>query len=171
MGNRRSVKVLNELTREEALQALRDHAEASAKLGKINAQVESSIQRVRDKYASEQDSLKTTISETMKKVQKWAQDNREEEFGNKKSKDWGVGLIGFRTSTPSVKFDRGFKDKALGLLKELKLTAFIRIKEEVDRDKILESREDPEIMQKLNTCGLKVVQDERFYIDLKEESE
>ena len=84
---RRSTKVIETLTRDEALQALRDHAEASA----------------------------------------------------------------------------------IGLLKELKLTAFIRIKEEVDKDKILETREDAEIMQKLNTCGLKVVQDERFYIDLKEE--
>ena len=78
-------------------------------------------------------------------------------------------MFGFRTGTPKVEKKRGITwDAALALIKNLELP-FIRTKEEVDREKIIMRREDPEVTGSLAKIGINVVQTETFFIEPKEE--
>jgi phage host-nuclease inhibitor protein Gam len=79
------------------------------------------------------------------------------------------GVFGFRTGTPKLKPRKGFTWGAiLELLKEFN-PSYVRKTEEVAKDKLLADREGegvPELMQK---AGIKVEQDETFFVEPKKE--
>ena len=102
-------------------------------------------------------------------MQTFATENRDELFSKKKSMETAHGVLGFRTGTPKLKTRKGFTWAAvLELLKEFN-PAYVRTSEEVAKDKLLADRENedmPELMQKV---GIKVEQDETFFVEPKKE--
>ena len=155
-------------TKDQAMKRMQDYVIAFNSLKKIEANMEAEIQQVRENYQLRIADHKKVIVECFDSIQRYAEDKKEEEFSRRKSQDWTHGVIGFRIGTPRVKFDRGFAKKALELVRELGLP-FTRTKEELDKDKIISSREDHEVMGKLKKCGINVIQDEAFFIEVKEE--
>lgn len=102
----------------------------------------------------------TTIAKT------WAE-NHPEEFGNKKSLEMVQAVVGFRTGTPKLKtLAKWTWDKVKTALIERGM-GFVRTKTEVDKDALLAKRE--QLGNELACVGLKVVQDEAFYIEPKRE--
>lgn len=77
--------------------------------------------------------------------------------GDKKSVQLTAGIFGWRFTPPKVEFLRGSAKKALALLKELKLKKYIRIKETVNKEALLEDRPD--------VPGIKYAQYEEFYFE------
>ena len=72
--------------------------------------------------------------------------------------------IGFRTNPPSVTKDRKTQwaahcgaDEKNRLLK-----AFVRVKEDVDKEAILKLRDDAKYMKAVNGVGIRIEQDEVF---------
>lgn len=152
-----------------AREALRHYAEAGSRLKAIEARQEQQILQVRDRYKTQVADLQDQQAHCFALVQAYSEANKSTLFTRKKSVDWRVGIFGFRTGTPKVDKKRGITwDAALALVKNMGL-GFIRTKEEVDRDKIIASRDDAEAMGKLAKIGLSVVQQESFFVEVKEE--
>lgn len=153
-----------------AQDALREYAECNHKLKALEAKIEAEIVKLRKKHEGEINALKTRRAEAFDEVEIYAAANREALFASKKSADWTHAVIGFRTGTPKVKFARGYAKKAVELVKAAGFKRFIRTKEDLDKDRIISERENQELMDKLKAVAkLTVVQEETFFIDVKEE--
>ena len=169
MAKRAKKVVHSGITSEQMEAAFSEYAAADARLAKINAEMDVQITRIRDKRAEEIAKLTETRDKSFEVVQAFALENREELFAKKKSMDCAHGTFGFRTGTPKLKTRRGFTWAAtLELLKEF-LPAYVRTKEEPAKDKLLADRELAETVAEFERCGLEVVQDETFFIELKKE--
>lgn len=171
MGQRAKKVVTTAPDEAGAHEALRIFAETSSKLKGLEAEVEQEVQRIREKHNVKLQKLRVDYNHNMEQLQAYAEANKETLFTKKKSVEWMHGIIGFRTSTPSViKPSRLTWPKVLEILKEDKLTSFIRTKEEINKDKMIESREDKIIMGRLkDLAGIEVIQKETFFVEPKEE--
>jgi phage host-nuclease inhibitor protein Gam len=98
--------------------------------------------------------------ERLKKgLQIWAAANRKEltSAGKVKFHDFDAGRIQWRTNPASVALKK--VERVMASLKELKLDRFIRIKEEPNKEAMLE---EPEVAK--TVPGVKIKQDEKFVI-------
>lgn len=169
MAKREKKIVHTGVTSEQMETAFAEYAAVDARLAKINATMDEQITRIREKYADEVSRLSETKDKNFEIVQAFAMENRDELFSKKKSMDGAHGTFGFRTGTPKLKTRKGFTwAAALNLLKEF-LPAYVRTSEEPAKDKLLADREQSEIAENLEKCGIEVVQDETFFIELKKE--
>jgi phage host-nuclease inhibitor protein Gam len=170
--SKRAKKVIHTgITSEQMESAMGEYAAADARLAKINATMDEQFTRIREKYADDVAKLTDTKDKNFAVVQAFAMENREELFAKKKSMDGAHGVIGFRTGTPKLKTLKGFTwAAALHLIKEF-LPSYVRTSEEPAKDKLLADRELPSVANKLAQCGIEVIQDETFFIELKKENE
>ena len=95
------------------------------------------------------------------------------------------GTIGFRTGTPKLKTLKGFTwSAALTLVKKILPATYIRLTEEIAKDRMLADRDLEEVAvydtptgddrtttmrEAMAVCGIAVVQDETFYVEPKKE--
>lgn len=157
------------ITTEQMEAAFAEYAAADAKLAKINATMDVQFTNIREKYADDLARLGETKDKNFEIIQAFALENREDLFAKKKSMDGSHGTFGFRTGTPKLKTLRGFTwAAALNLIKVI-LPDYVRMSEEPAKDKLLADRELPAVAGNLEKCGIEVVQDETFFIDLKKE--
>jgi len=170
MGKTRTTKTLLPATisREDAENAFALFAEADAKQQKITATMDVQITRIRERYSDELTKLSEKKQSNFEIIQTFAINNRDV-FGNKKSMDLTHGVIGFRTGTPKLKTRKGFTwASCLNLVKEF-LPAYIRVEEEIAKDRLIADREVPEISNQFAKVGILVDQDEIFFVEPKKE--
>jgi phage host-nuclease inhibitor protein Gam len=106
------------------------------------------------------------IKEKSTTVQSWAEANPSE-FGALKSLDVTHAVIGWRTGQPTLKTLAGWTwDRVLEKLNLVAASTYIRLKEEVNKAAILADRESLGA-EKLRGMGMRVVQDESFFIEPK----
>ncbi|WP_420582055.1 host-nuclease inhibitor Gam family protein [Reichenbachiella sp.] len=154
----------------EAKDFMLQYADSSSQLKKLEGEMEVKIQAVREKYKDKVQSLSTTKETAFQKLQAYALRNRDELFIKRKSLDWGHGILGFRIGTPKVTKKAGITWAAmLDLVKNAGKKDLIRTKEDIDKEKIIASRDDEDFMKPLNDLGISVVQDETFFVEPKEE--
>jgi len=167
---KRVKKVIHSGIRSEQMEtAFAEYAAADARLAKINATMDEQITRIREKYSDDIAQLTSTKDNAFEIVQAYAQENRDVLFAKKKSLDAAHGTYGFRTGTPKLKTLKGFTWEAVkNLLKEF-LPKYVRVQEEPAKDKLLADREVKKVAENLAKCGITVVQDETFFIELKKE--
>lgn len=137
-------------------------------LKKIESEIEVKVQKVRESYQKQIQLHSEELSECTELLEAFAQANRDS-WGNRKSLDVTHGLIGFRIGNPTVKTPRGKGDDLLDLLDMAGMDAFIRQVKELDKAKIIASREDDELMGKLSKMGITVDQKETFFFEPKSE--
>jgi phage host-nuclease inhibitor protein Gam len=169
MAKREKKVIYSGITSETMEAAMAEYAAADARLAKINATMDEQFTRIREKYQDEISTLTEIKEKNFEVVQAFAQENRDELFSKKKSMETTHGMFGFRTGTPKLKTLKGFTWGAvLNLLKEF-LPGYVRVIEEPAKDKLLADREMPEVSKNMSKCGIEVVQDEVFFIELKKE--
>lgn len=171
MAQRAKKPVIVAPSEAEAHESMKAFAQASSKLKGIESEMELEVQKVRDKFTLRIEKTKVDYEHNLDLLKRYAEENRETLFSKKKSLNWTHGIIGFRTGTPKVtKPSKVTWDKVMEILKAEKLKRFIRIKAEINKDKIIESREDKVIMNQLkDLAGIEVIQQETFYVEPKEE--
>jgi phage host-nuclease inhibitor protein Gam len=158
------------VTQEQMDTAFSEYATADAQLKKINASIDLQVTKIRDKYAEEIGKLAGTKTKTFDIIQSFAMENPEL-FAKKKSLETVHGVIGFRTGNPQLKLLRGFTWPAVtNLLREF-LPGYVRTIEEPAKDKLLNDRDEPEVVGYFQRVGLSVVQNETFYVEPKTEGE
>ena len=180
---RKKKTIITGVTADEANEAMASYAKATARVAKINAEMDLQFAQIREKHANELTDLEKERDAAFETLQAYATENQDELFAKKKSLDLANGTIGFRTGTPKLKTLKGFTwASVLNLVKEF-LPAYVRTSEEVAKDKLLADREaeietsDTAQIEKkqvpmrelMAKCGISVVQDEAFYVEPKTE--
>lgn len=196
MATKREKKVIHAtISAGEVETVMAEYAEADAKLEKITSSMDVQITKIREKYAAEIGQLTERKEAAFEKLQKYALEKKEELFpgisegkAKKKSLENTHGSFGFRTGTPALKTLKGFTwESVKNLLKEF-LPDYVRTKEEANKEKLLAERDEPlplkgeedpmkdvpederpRISSLFSKVGIKVEQDETFFIDLKKE--
>ena len=79
------------------------------------------------------------------------------------------GRVGFRLCTPKLKTLPKWRwedvlDKAKTILPD-----YVRVKEELNKEGLLDARHEENVAPYLNVIGVFVDQDEKFYVELKTE--
>ena len=155
-------------TREEIEGVMSDYATAESKYQKLTASMELAITAIRDKNEAELTELKSMINEKVDDLQLFAETNPDL-FEKVKSLDMVHGSIGFRTGTPKLKLLRKLTLKDVLILIKKKLPNYIRVKVELSKDKLISDREKKEVNKHFDYCGIEVVQEETFFVELKKE--
>jgi phage host-nuclease inhibitor protein Gam len=160
-------------TRTEAEAVMNDLANTANNRRKLAARLDMQILAAQDAAAPGLAACDADLQAKSDALRVWAEAHPEEFPKARKSIEFLSGTLGFRTGTPKVALvsrvwtwekvlsaiiARGFK--------------FIRIQEEVDREAILafhaEAPDKPEVAVKvLAPIGVKIVQDESFYVEPK----
>ena len=144
-------------------------ADCEQEVTKAEAAMNEKIQSIRDDYER-----KTNVTRAMKdgltaELERFAKANKDA-FEKTRSKNMIHGAFGFRSTPPKTALlNRKYRwDTVLELLKKLGLVKYVRVKEDVDKEAVLASYAAKEIDdQKLAAVGLKIDQDEKFFIDIK----
>lgn len=164
---RTSKPVAKELTAEDMHSAISVFAASSGAETSLTAQMEEEIKAIHLKYAPRLEVIQQQKAEAFETVQAYCTKNKEELFKKGKSFDTTVGSVGFRTGKHTLKpISKMTWDKVLTLVK-VSLPDYVRTIEEVAKDKILADRHTQAVAPHLATVGLRVVQEERFFIELK----
>ncbi len=153
-------------TRADAERLLGELAAASAEQARLQAELDAELTTVRQRYEGNIDLLAKKIEGHTGLLQAWAEASPEE-FGDKKSLELLHGRLGFRTGNPKLKTLPGWTwDRVKALL--LPASPFLRVKTEPDKEGLLAARQRNELDDgDLRALGLKVVQDEAFFIEPK----
>jgi phage host-nuclease inhibitor protein Gam len=152
-------------------EAFGEFALADAKIQGINAKMDAEITKIRDKNAADLARLQKQKDDSFVVLETYAVENREELFSKKKSMDTAHGTLGFRTGTPKLKTQKGFTWTAvLALLKKSNKT-YVRTTEEVAKDKLLADRDAKGVPELMQTVGIRVDQDETFFVEPKKEEQ
>lgn len=168
MAKREKKVLITGVTSEAMEQAFADYATADAKIQGINAKMDVEITRIREEYADDLAELQEKKDKNFELLHVFSTEHPEL-FAKKKSYDSTHGTMGFRTGTPKLKTLKGFTWAAsLNMLKEL-LPGYVRSTEEPAKDKLLADRELEEVREMMPKCGLGVIQEEAFYVELKKE--
>jgi len=166
---RKSKKLITEdISIEKAEQYFAEYAHADAKIQQITAKMDADITKIREKHQDDLAKFGQVKEENFEKLQHFAV-NKPELFIKKKSFEMAHGIVGFRTGTPGLKALKGYTWAAIcNLVKKIK-PEFVRTKEEVAKDLILDSRETEETISLMKECGIMVEQGESFYVEPKKE--
>lgn len=156
-------------SREQAERMLGEIAGLTIARNHVANNLDRDIQLAREKAEPQITALNQQLKEKTELLRGWAETNPEE-FGKKKSIVFAHGIVGFRTGTPKLKtLTRKTWDTVLATLKGLAFgAAYIRIKEEIDKERILSDyAQDALVDSDLTTLGVRVVQEESFFVEPK----
>jgi len=166
-----SKKVEKNYSQEQFAEAMAAYATASAQGKKLMAGMEKDIVKVRENYAERLNEVADQKVANMEIIETYCLENKQVLFNNTRSMVTLHGTVGFRLGTPMLKLLPKVKwDVVLERLRNT-MPEFIRRKEEVDKEGILHSRHDDKVAPRLNEIGVYVDQDERFFLELNEETE
>ncbi len=184
MGRQKKT-IISGVSREAADEAFATYAKSDAQIQKINAEIELQCAKIREKYADKLAALGDDRDKAFDVLQSFATEHQAELFTKKKSLDMAHGTIGFRTGTPKLKTLKGFTwASALQLAKKFLPMTYIRLTEDIAKDRLLSDRDleevavydtptgDPRMVkmpEAMAVCGIQVVQDETFYVEPKKE--
>lgn len=155
-------------SRADAQTALESYSKAEAKLKKIEATIEEKCQKVREQYTLDIEDHQSKMKQQFDLLQDFAEHNPDE-FKDSRSIDLAHGTIGFRTGKHQLKTKKGFTWDAVINLMKVKAKTFLRTKIEVDKQALINNREDKKVVKLMDSIGVEVVQEESFYVDTKSE--
>ncbi len=159
-------------TREQAESAMNELASIANNRRRIVANRDAEILAANEHYGSDIAICDTALQEKTGILKAWATTHPKEFPTGLKSISMPSGRLGFRTGTPKLAlYSRAFTwAKVVGTLSMLAgWDCFIRTTEEVDKEGILGAHsiapDETEFDQQLKRVGLKVIQDETFYVE------
>ena len=143
------------------------YAKVNADLVKTETMVDGKILAIREKYDEKLQSLEKERTDALDGVKVVADGNRESLFVKAKRVQTSRGTVGYRLGKPKLVLAEGKSWNDLAdKVKEL-APDYVRVKIEVAKDRLFADRELPFVQALLETIGVKVVQDEQFYVELK----
>ena len=154
-------------TRDEAEAVMNDLANIANNKRKLTARLDAGVLKLQEEAAPGISQCDAELKAKSDALRAWAEASPAE-FGKKKSIEFLSGTLGFRTGTPKLALlSRAFTwEKVLENAQAL-IPAFIRSKPELDKEAILGQRDEEPLQYAIKRCGLKVVQDESFYVEPK----
>lgn len=146
-------------------------ASETATLKEREAKLNRAIEALRNRFGPELQELRAGIEAKRIALFEWAKLNRAE-FGEKKSLELLHGTIGFRLGNKFLDTLSKFAwKKVLAAMKGKRWLPYVRIKREPDKVKLLADAlraENPLPAATLSKIGLKIEQEENFFVELKQ---
>lgn len=161
---RKAVSVLHD---NEVRDAVKQYAKLEIERQRLVNHLEQEVAQVRSKYDKRITQLQQQIDELFAQLQLWAERNRKL-FEKKRSIDFRFARLGFRIGKPRLKAVRVKMQQVLELAKQY-APQYVQVKESLKKDAILADRMELEKNGLLEKLCLQVVQDERFYVEVKDE--
>ncbi|GIV52475.1 MAG: hypothetical protein KatS3mg038_2996 [Candidatus Kapaibacterium sp.] len=161
---RKSTKV----TALDPAEHLYEYAQLDAEKRKIEAKMDAEIAQIREKYADRLLKLDRRLEELFDGMLIWAEANQHL-FEGKRSLDYPHGVVGYRLGNPAVRLQRGMTtDKVIALAREI-APDLVAIKESLNKDLIIDRRDDLAREGILDRLKIQIVQEDRFYVQPKTE--
>lgn len=155
-------------TREEMEMVVETITRATIARDALVAEMDHELTEIRARYEPQVTAYGQEIDRAMVLARGWS-DANPGEFGPRRSIEMVHGAVGYRTGTPKLKTLAGWTwDRVLESLRGSNFKEAIRSKEEVDKEFILANR-DRISAERMKSIGVKVVQDETFFVDPKRE--
>ena len=153
-------------SRAQAEDVLRQISELTLSRNQAQLDMDAEITRIREQYKTVLSEANRELEQKTELVRAWAEANLSEFKG--KSLDTVHAVIGWRTGQPALKTLSGWTwDRVMEKIKGLpNLLQYIRTKEEVNKQALLADREGFGA-DGLRLIGLKVLQEESFYVEPK----
>lgn len=149
--------------------ALANYASNDAASLKLAAEMDVKINDIRKKYDPQFEKLVQDMEQDREILQAYCEQNKATLFIKSRTMFTVWGKLGFRTGNPKLKTLRGITwEIALQNVKKV-LPKYVRKVEEVAKDLLLADRNTEKVAGKLREAGLQVVQDETFFIEMKQE--
>jgi len=153
-----------------AEQDLIDYVNVRNRLTRDQTEMDMEIAEIRSRYKDRIEANQRRFDFLRDQLEHFAVTNRKRYFsGAKKSLDMLNGTIGFRLGNPKLKSAKGYTWKSILECVKDKMTDYVRCKEEVAKDKIIADRGNDGMDDLMRICGIEMVQEENFFIDLKED--
>ena len=147
---------------------LNEIAKSEAQIAKMEAAMNGKINSIKEKFNDDSRELRAESDLLRSEVEVYCIKNKFE-FDKQRTKEFTIGAIGFRTNPPKVQLlNRKYNLKtALELIKRVFTGSYVRVKEEIDKETILADYSQKKINdESLAGVGLKIDQDETFFIDI-----
>jgi len=152
------------ITKVQFDKALEDYSTNLKSLTSVTSARDAKVKEIMDHYAGQIENLSSVQNAQFETLKNFCLQNKDTLFSEKKrSMKTALLTLGLRKDTPSVHIGKGKSwEDVIKLLKQ-KLPAFVRVKEEANKDEILAKRS--EIGIQLTECGITIKQEDRFYIE------
>ncbi|ULJ61037.1 host-nuclease inhibitor Gam family protein [Wielerella bovis] len=150
--------------KDEAIVFIREIGDIMREVKRLETNMNDGIAELQEKYAEQSAPLNARISELSSAVQLWGEANRNEltDNGRVKFADLVTGIIKWRNDPPKVSVT-GVQAVLALLRNDPELERFIRVKEEINKEAILNERDK---FDKGQVAGLKIVDGkEQFVIE------
>lgn len=146
-------------SREQAAEAIRQIGESQRELARLAADMNDELSRVKARWEEVAEPHKIKVDSLTQGVQVWAEANRDSltQGGKTKTAALTTGEILWRLRPPSVRVTGA--EAVLDVLRRLGLTRFIRSKDEINKDAILN---EPEAVAPV--AGISISQGEDFVV-------
>lgn len=166
---KKKTKVTEVITGDEAFNVMQLYAESATELKRLEAKVEKETSAIREKYEDEIAKHQTNLNEANEKLVRYGEFNKDEIFADKKTIDLIYGTVSLRLGTHKVDKKKSLTWESIVLMMKKVNKNFLRTKIEVNKEAIIEAREDKKMMAKLANIGVSVVQEEAITVQSKEE--
>lgn len=152
-------------TRDEAEAVMNDLANTANNRRQLTVRLDAQILAAQNAAAPGLAACDAALQAACDALRAWAESHPEEFPQGRKSLELLSGTLGFRTGTPKLTLlSRAFTwDKVMELLRGKGWSGWIRVKQELDKEAIIAQRDEMD----LRAVGLKVTQDESFYVEPK----
>lgn len=146
-------------TREQAAEAIREIGEHQRELARLTADMNDEMATVKERWEAAAEPHKERVEALTNGVQIWSEANRDTltQGGKVKTAALTTGEIAWRLRPPSVRITG--QEAVLDVLRRLGLKRFIREKEEVNKEAILN---EPEAVS--HVSGIAISQGEDFVV-------
>lgn len=146
-------------TREQAAQAIAEIGTTNRDLSRITADMNDELAQVKERYEQLAEPLRLKIEGLTQGVQTWAEANRDQltQHGKVKTAALTTGEISWRLRPPSVRVTGA--EAVLDLLRRIGLNRFIRTKDEINKDAILNEPDAVSLVP-----GISISQGEDFVV-------
>lgn len=161
-------KVITDVSRQQAEDAMGMFSDAANSLQKIEAEMNTQINAIRDRYQDKITQLNEDKDEHFEVLEVFANEQNEN-WGKKKSISLLHGVIGFRTGTPKIKFEKGFNSKSVTAILQEQFPEYVRTVVEMNKEQLLIDREADNFNTICKKAHIEVVQEETFYVESKAE--
>lgn len=123
--------------RDEAAEALRLIGESNRNIARIEADMNDAMARLKEDAEKRAAPLRDVVTARTEGLKVWAEANRDKLTGGNKVKfaDLGTGKISWRLRPASVRISKA--DQVIEAIKKLGFTAFLRTKDEVNKEAML----------------------------------
>jgi phage host-nuclease inhibitor protein Gam len=171
------IKIPKFKSREEFIASVDAAARLTVEIRSMEAARDRRVQQIQDEYAGALDVQESQLIAIVAQAEKFAEEHQcELMLGKARSAETALARYGFRVGMPQLKtLAKWTWKKALREIQALNLDCFVRSKPELDRAAIIGSTKEGQLCFAsatigsipLSNFGMKVVQEEAFFIDPK----